>query len=401
MAGLVLRDGKTRHLRMRVPRRYGSVERRGEITRSLKTFCRREALVRLPAAEAMVLADLDARLAAGTAQEAPDLFASAVALAATPGVSYRQAKEVAREPLQEILDRLDKIGPRDGPEVARALLGGVEAPKLMLSALVAAVEEASAHDNRYKSETQMRLWRNPRDRAVRNLIAALGEDRPVTSIDAAAARRHRAWWQQRRAHEGQSADTANKDFSNMGSLLARYYDSIDMPDPPRPYSGVAIRDARAAPKRTKEIPLDCVRERWLAPGAFDGLNEEARDVLLISLETGCRQSEIHDLPASSIVLDADIPHIRVAFEDGEERREVKNVASLREVPLVGLALAAAKRHPAGFPRYRGKRGYSATINRFLRDRDLLPDGRYSARGTRHLWEGRLKAAGVPSDDRAR
>ncbi|WP_405116870.1 DUF6538 domain-containing protein [Phaeobacter sp. BS23] len=47
MAGLVLRNDKCWHLRMRVPRQYRPIEKRGEITRSLKTGCRKEALVRM------------------------------------------------------------------------------------------------------------------------------------------------------------------------------------------------------------------------------------------------------------------------------------------------------------------------------------------------------------------
>ena len=98
--------------------------------------------------------------------------------------------------------------------------------------------------------------------------------------------------------------------------------------------------------------MEWIVEKWFAPGAFDGLNEEARDILLMSIETGCRQSEIHDMPSNAIVLDANVPHLRIAFEDGDEKREIKNTASVRCVPLVGVALAAARRHPEGFPRYR-------------------------------------------------
>ncbi|AXT36293.1 hypothetical protein D1820_15635 [Phaeobacter sp. LSS9] len=402
MAGLVLRNDKCWHLRMRVPRQYRPIEKRGEITRSLKTGCRKEALVRMPAAEAIVLADLDARLAVGAARKDHDteLFSAAVAMAATRGAQYKPAVDVAQEPLEQILSRLDQIGSKDGPEVAKAMLGGVEAPSLMLSELVAEIERISSHDNRFKSEEQMRLWRNPRLRAVTNLTTALGEDRPVLSIDAAAARRHKQWWQERRAKEDQSHETANKDFSNMGSMLARYYDSLDFPDPAQPYSRISIVDKHAPKKRKAEIPVAWIRDRWLKPGAFDGLEPEARDVLLISLETGCRQSEIYNLPPAGIVLDAPVPHIEIAFETGPHRREVKNVASLRQMPLVGLALAAARRHPNGFPKYRGKSSYSAEVNGFLRDNGLVPPKGYTAGGLRHTWESRWKMQDLPSDDRA-
>ena len=137
----------------------------------------------------------------------------------------------------------------------------------------------------------------------------------------------------------------------------------------------------------------------MAKGAFDKLNAEARDILLISIETGCRQNELHDIPASAIILDHAIPHLALAFEEGDDRREVKNVASVRLVPLVGLALAAAKRHPDGFPRYRDKRGYSGLVNKYLRNNLLVPARKYTVGGVRHTWESRLKEIGIYMDDR--
>ncbi|WP_340108458.1 DUF6538 domain-containing protein [Pikeienuella sp. HZG-20] len=398
MAGLKKRAG-TWHLRMRMPRRYREIDPRSEIHRSLRTESEREALARLPAAEAAVLAELDARLALARGGPSGDVFSAAVALAATRGFTYRSAEDLASGPLDEILARLDALKPGDGREPARALLGGVEAPSLMLSELVAEVEKISTHDNRYKSAVQMRLWRNPRIRAATNLIAALGEDRPVRSIGNAEALRHRSWWRTRIEREGQKVETAKKDFYNMSSMLARYYDSLDEADPPRPYLGVTIRDRHAVKARKLEIPVEWIVEKWFAPGAFDGLNAEARDILLMSIETGCRQSEIHDLPSDGIVLDAPIPHLRLAFEDGDERREIKNTSSVREVPLIGVALAAARRHPQGFPRYRDKRGYSGLVNKYMRANGLMPSPKHTIGGTRHAWESRLKAVLLPNDDR--
>ncbi len=54
--------GSTWHLRMRVPKRYSAVELRGEIHRSLRTDSEREARTLLPAAQAAIIAELDASL---------------------------------------------------------------------------------------------------------------------------------------------------------------------------------------------------------------------------------------------------------------------------------------------------------------------------------------------------
>ncbi|MCR9108629.1 hypothetical protein [Marivita sp. XM-24bin2] len=58
-------------------RRYAAVEPRCEIHRSLRTDSEREARVRLPAAEAAVLAELDARLTMGQSQEPGTVFSAA------------------------------------------------------------------------------------------------------------------------------------------------------------------------------------------------------------------------------------------------------------------------------------------------------------------------------------
>lgn len=395
----LIQRGSTWHLRMRVPKRYAAVEPRGEIHRSLRTDSEREARTLLPAAQAAIISELDAKLAIDAGELSGDVYAAAVALAASRGLMYRPIGELANGPLGDIIARLDALKRGDGSAVVKSVLGGVNVPRLMLSELVAEVEDIGAHENRYKSPTQMRLWRNPRKRAVANLIAALGQDHPVLSIDAAAALKHKAWWQAQMAEHKQKAETAKKDFANMAAMLARYYDSLQLEDVPRPYSGVTIKDRHAVKTRKLEMPLDWIKDKWLAEGAFDKLNVEARDILLMSLETGCRQSEIHDLPASAIVLDHEIPHLRIAFEEGDDRREVKNVSSVRHVPLVGLALAAAKRHPDGFLRYRDKSGYSALINKYLRKHGLVPTTKHTSGGTRHAWESRLKAAGIASDDR--
>jgi integrase len=60
------------------------------------------------------------------------------------------------------------------------------------------------------------------------------------------------------------------------------------------------------------------------------------------LETGARPSEIINLSMARIVLDAEIPYIRIQAEG----RLLKTDHSERDIPLVGLALEAMKRHTA-------------------------------------------------------
>src|SRR5690606_36820912 len=98
-----------------------------------------------------------------------------------------------------------------------------------------------------------------------------------------------------------------------------------------------------------------VRKRFLEPGVFDGLNEEARDVIFVMIETGLRPTEIVNLPPECILLDGSIPMVDIRPVD----RRLKTPHSKRLMPLVGIALEAMRRHPEGFPRYRDK---SATLS---------------------------------------
>ena len=392
MGGLIKR-GDIWHLRMRVPKRYLAVAERKEIHRSLGTDSARRARELLPDVTAKLLAELEAMTIIKDHPDDASAYHAAQRLAQARGFTYRPLSDHLDGPMEEILDRVEASSADPDTETAKALLGAFDEPALVLSGLVDEVERLAAHDNRYKSENQLRLWRNPRKRATINLMAALGDrDLPISEIDRAAALKHKAWWQQKIAAENLSMESANKDFANMAGMLRRYYDSIAKPDPPEPYRRVTLKDRHKAETRKLEIPVDWITEKWLAPEAFDGTNTEARDILLISIETGCRQSEIHDLPASAIVLDDPIPHLRLAFEGGDDRREIKNIASARSVPLVGVALAAAKRHPQGFPRYRGKSSYSAAMNKFLRSNGLLPTAQHTIGGVRHTWESRILEA---------
>jgi hypothetical protein len=392
MAGLIKR-GDTWHLRMRVPKRYLAVAGRTEIHRSLATDSERRARELLPDVAAKILAELDEMAVIKQHPDEATAYRAAQKIAQARGFAYRPLSDLLEAPLDDILDRVESASADPATETAKALLGAIDEPGLMLSGLVDEVESLAAHDNRYKSENQLRLWRNPRKRAVANLMTALGgKDVFVSEIDHAAALKHRAWWQKKITAEGLSMESANKDFANMAGMLRRYYEGIAQPNPPEPYRRVNLKDRHKVETRKLEIPIDWITEKWFAPGTFDATNAEARDILLISIETGCRQSEIHDLPASAIVLDHPIPHLRLAFEEGEDRREIKNSSSARLVPLVGVALAAAKRHPNGFPRYRGKSNYSGTMNKYLRSNGLLPSDQHTIGGVRHTWESRILGA---------
>ncbi len=115
-------------------------------------------------------------------------------------------------------------------------------------------------------------------------------------------------------------------------------------------------------------------------------------MLCVIADTGPRPSEVVNLQVSSIVLDDAIPHVKI-LPDG---RRLKTADSQREIPLVGAALAAMRKRPAGFPRYRDKSSsLSATVNKYLAENNLRPTKDHTVYSLHHSFKDRLIAAEAP------
>lgn len=337
-------------------------------------------------------------------EDAAERFRAAQALSDIRGFKFLSVNKVAEQPVDDILSLIEAARGREGvvdESSAAAFLGVVDKPSLMLCDLPNHVEGLAALDNKFKNARQMRVWRSSRVRAASNLKTAIGKDIAVADLTSVHAKAHKKWWAKKIEKDGTAIETANKDFHYVSGMLARFYEDLGTEDAPKPYSSVSLKDRFKAPKRKKEVPVEYILEKWFAPNAFDDLNNDARDILLLTVETGCRQSELFDLPASAFKLDGDLPYLAIEHEEAlgdSDGREIKNMHSIRHVPLVGVALAAARRNPNGFPRYRGKAGFSGLVNKYLRNHNLVPAG-VTAGGLRHTWEGRMKRAGYQIDDR--
>jgi integrase len=161
-----------------------------------------------------------------------------------------------------------------------------------------------------------------------------------------------------------------------------------------PLSDLSFKEGEA--KQRPPFSDSWIRDKLLAPGVLDGLNDEARAILLVMINTGARPSELASLTTDTVILNSKVPHIKI--EPGE--RQLKSRNARRVIPLVGVSLEALRSHPDGFPRYLGSSaGLSATVNKFLRSHGLLETPGHSLYGLRHSFEDRQLAAGV--DERVR
>ena len=110
------------------------------------------------------------------------------------------------------------------------------------------------------------------------------------------------------------------------------------------------------------------------------------------IETGCRPSELANITPENIKLEAEVPHIRIR---PTKDRELKSGASVRDIPLVGVALEAMQQAPNGFPHYRD-RSYllSASLTKALKARALFPTKQHRIYSFRHSFENRMLEAGL-------
>ena len=303
------------------------------------------------------------------------------------GFEYLTIHEVKELPDREILKRLDVIGDTPGlPDelAAAALLGGEAAPALRLTDLFdeyEAVMRASLKDH---SPDQVRKWRNPKKRAIANLLEVLG-DKPLSDVTRDNALDFQAWWQGRVLDEDLDIGTANKDIGHLNKMFR----TLDRAH--RLNLNPVFRDLRIEGEKGKSrsaFEASFVQDHILREGALDQLNDEARRVVYVIVETGLRLSEAVNLSRDTIVLDGPIPHVRVR----PHGRVLKTDQSERDIPLVGVALKALRAQPNGFPRYRDKAAsLSALVNKVLANARLRPTPAHTLYSIRHTFEDRLTA----------
>ncbi|SDE91308.1 tyrosine-type recombinase/integrase [Limimaricola pyoseonensis] len=382
--------GTTWFMRRRRPKRYAAVDPREILNISLATDSERIAREKEAAVWGELVEGWEAKLA-GRDGDAEERYQAARDLAQQRGFRFRRMEEVAKMPTAEILDRVEAIsdvkGKPDEMEAA-ALLGTARPPALTISRALEAYWTLARDKTLGKSADQLRRWRNPHIKAIRNLIGVVG-DVELERLTPDDMQDFRDWWIDKVEEGDVIAASANKDFTYVGAVLrlvaARKRLGF-VPPTPEPIK---------AGRQNTRLPfsVDWIRDR-IIPG-LGGLNGEARAIVLVMVNTGMRPSEIANLGGDRIQLEGSIPHVQVR----PEGRQLKNDVSERDVPLVGVSLEAMRGCPEGFPRYLDKAGLSATVNKYLRENGLSETPRHTLYGLRHSVEDRLLIAGV--DERVR
>lgn len=325
----------------------------------------------------------------GRSSDAKVRYDSAKRIARRHGRDYRSAADLAAAAtastaaMDELISRIRSAT----PETAPALLGTVPEPTLLLSNLVSEVERLRRVELSGKSPKQLHRWRIARERAVRNLIGIAG-DISALDISRTVALDFADWWRDRLLNDGLKPASMNRDLENLGGLIAAVAKARRIENP-KPFSGLAV------PVGIVSRPHAITREDLidhLIP-ALSRLNVEARGIVCVLIQTGLRPSEACNARPEDIVLECTVPHILIQRRDD---RELKTINAVRRIPLVGIALEAARTHPAGWPRYHDAEAtFCATVGKWMNE--VMPKGspRCSAYGLRHGFQDRLNDAAPP------
>ncbi len=386
--------GKTFQLYKRVPRRYASIESRTFVWLSLHTDSKSLAESKADGAWSQLVEAWEARLA-GDQGDAMRRFDAARELAAVRGFRYLDAGRIAELPLKEVISRANAVPVVDGiPDriEAAAVLGGVSGEVIKVSDALDLYWTLAADKTLGKSADQMRRWKNPRIKAVKNFVAVVG-DKSISEISGDDMLEFRSWWWDRIAAGEVSTNAANKDFVHLGDVL-KTVNRMKRLGLFLPLSDLSFKNGEAGTRPPFSAPW--IREKLLAKDALAGLNDQARAILLVMINTGARPSELAALTADCIRLEHDVPHISIEAVG----RQLKSANAKRLIPLTGVSLDALRGYPDGFERYRASSaGLSANVNKFLRNNGLCETPSHTLYSLRHGFEDRLLAAGV--DERIR
>ena len=391
---LTRRDG-TWHFVRRVPQEFARYDARGIVRHSTKVKVRDDRTGRRATRVAEKLnSELEAFWMAsvqGPAKEQAARYDAARHFARTLGFEYVESDRLVQFPIEQLLERLETLVSKrvaDKPVARMAVLGTEKRPIPMLSKLFEEFEGLVADEIRDFSPAQLRMWRNGRIRSAAQFVERVG-DKPVTEVTEDDGLDYVEWWRGRIVKGDALAKTANRDIGQLSRMLkdVSVRRRLSIPDI---FKGLRLRGETE--KARVPYESDYIQNKLLAAGALDGLNEDARHVIYVVADTGLRPSEVVNLTESAIYLDAAIPHVKIL----PEGRRLKTEDSMREIPLVGVALAAMQLHPQGFPRYRDKSsGLSGTLNKFLSENGLRPTKDHSVYSLRHSFKDRLIGAEAP------
>ncbi|MDR7145551.1 DUF6538 domain-containing protein [Rhizobium sp. BE258] len=204
--------------------------------------------------------------------------------------------------------------------------------------------------------------------------------------------------------QGIKASTVRRDLNDLKGVFSLFKDK-KLRGMDNPFSGLELPRSAATDKEVRDpLPTEVVSAtRSLV---LQKANPDLKAIWRLLEGTGCRLAEITGLRLQDILVAGDTPHIKIVPHPA---RQLKNLSSRRDVPLVGDALVAAKEivdtaegSSFAFPRYSGPTGpntASQSLMKWLRKVTSSP--LHAVHSLRHNMADRCDLAGVhPTDKEA-
>ncbi|TPI59867.1 integrase [Mesorhizobium sp. B3-1-3] len=359
-----------------------------------------------------------------SAGDALDRYGQAVRHAKALGFSYRTAAEVAKLPIEEIVQRVVAVMGEKTPATAvQAVLGTVDLPAVTFTEVLEIYEKMIASTQLMgKSVRQRARWKTKLEWAIAGFHDVIGVVE-IGSITREMTTRYKEYWvkkivpdvkdrKDQQASKDQlsgerpklySVSTGNRAIGALSKLYKAYYTHIGQRDRQNPFADLSFSEPKKKKRKAIRPPFSTgwIVEKFLHGSALDGMNEEARGIFLALIETGARPAEICNLRRDDIVLDGPVPHIRIRPSmDLDDPFELKTGSSERDIPLVGVALKVFQKFQDGFPRYYdNSNSFSATCNKYLEENNLLETEKHVVYSLRHAFEDRMKNAKIDAEVR--
>lgn len=261
------------------------------------------------------------------------------------------------------------------------------------------------------AEEAQRTEHNQRkhEQSVRRAVDWLGMSNTlITDFTRQKARAHKQML--RSSNPTWADDTLNRSLTILSaifSLAIREYD-LDMQNP---WTGLTTfarqSDAQTSEDRSNKRRSFTPDELARYSQALSHLNNEARLIGLLMIQTGCRTMEAAGLLIKDVKLDTNVPHLQIRFN---RIRKLKTKNSVRDVPLVGhtldnlrdylLSLKEVDPNGTLFPRYGrdgGMDSISSLLNGVIRKRLKISDRTLVAYSARHTMKDKLRALREPGD----
>ena len=212
----------------------------------------------------------------------------------------------------------------------------------MLSSLFTEYEQTQRIALSKMSPDQVRKWTSAKKRAVEILIEQKG-DKPLHQLSRDDALSYSDWWEDRVLTEGIGAGTANKNISHIGGMIRAVNKRLKL----------GLDDVFAATRIEAVATDNARRSRRIHPRRHSCAGQ-ARRIERGSARRGLRRDGNRRATERDREPDCGADRARRAdpvHPHRAEGRVLKTEHSERDIPLVGLALAAMRRHADGFPRY--------------------------------------------------